>query len=193
MTTPDDLDRADMERLVKGSDAVLNSLMDRHAEKLFHYLIRQLGNEQDAEDLAQEAFVKVYQHRSRFDPRQKFTTWLYSIATNLCRDRLRYRARHPQVPLERDLETDASLGERLPLAGGTPSEQLEQQETAEAVRRAIATLPEELRTSLVLSEYEGFSHGEIGSMLNCTAKAVETRLYRARKELRLRLARALQI
>src|SRR5437667_228279 len=81
----------------KGGDSALSSLMERHAEKLFHYLVRQLGNEQDAEDLGQESFVRVFQHRARFDPAQKFTTWLYTIATNLSRDRLRYRARHPNV------------------------------------------------------------------------------------------------
>jgi len=97
MTTLDDLDRSDMERLCKGGDSALNSLMDRHAEKLFHYLLRQLGNEQDAEDVAQESFVRVYQNRARFDPARKFSTWLYTIATNLSRDRLRYRARHPNL------------------------------------------------------------------------------------------------
>ena len=106
MTTPDDLDRSDMARLCNGGDSGLNSLMERHAEKLFHYLVRQLGNEQDAEDLGQESFVRVYQHRARFDPAQKFTTWLYTIATNLSRDRLRYRARHPNVSLEAEAEND---------------------------------------------------------------------------------------
>jgi RNA polymerase sigma-70 factor (ECF subfamily) len=188
MTTPDELDRSDMERLAKGGDAALNSLMDRHAEKLFHYLVRQLGNAQDAEDLAQESFVRVYQNRARFDPAQKFTTWLYTIATNLGRDRLRYRARHPTVSLQTEDETESPLESHLPAETPGPREQLEQRETAEAVRRALAILPEELRTPLILSEYEGLSHADIAQILRCTSKAVETRLYRARNKLRQTLA-----
>src|SRR4051794_15227631 len=191
MTTPDDLDRSDMERLCKGGDSGLNSLMERHAERLFHYLVRQLGNEQDAEDLAQESFVRVYQNRARFDPAHKFTTWLYTIATNLSRDRLRYRARHPNVSLEAEAENDSALENHLPTQAPDPHERLEQSETAEAVRRAIALLPEELRTPLILSTYENLSHAEVAAILNCSAKAVETRLYRARNQLRGMLPEAL--
>src|SRR5437773_1325134 len=188
MTNPDDLDRSDMERLAKGHDDALNSLIERHSKKLFHYLIRQLQNEQDAEDLAQETFVRVYRHRGRFDPAQKFTTWLYTIATNLSRDHLRWRSRHPQVSMDsKDTETETTLENHLPSEAASPDAQLQQSETAEGVRRAIAALPEDLRTALILSEYESLSHSEIAAILNCTSKAVETRLYRARKILRERL------
>src|SRR5260370_967835 len=68
--------------------------------KLFHYLIRCLQDEDDAADLAQETFVRVYRQRAKFDLGQKFSTWLYAIATNLVKDRYRYRTRHPQVPLD---------------------------------------------------------------------------------------------
>src|SRR5436853_4317643 len=95
-----ELDQADMERLASGRDSALNSLMERHAGKLVNYLVRCLQNEEDAADTAQETFVRVYQNRSRFDPRQKFSTWLYAIATNLVKDRYRYRERHPQASLD---------------------------------------------------------------------------------------------
>ena len=85
----DELDRADMARLTSGHEAALNELMERHAGKLFNYLIRCLQNEEDAADLAQETFAKVYQSRTRFDPSQKFSTWLYAIASNLVKDRYR--------------------------------------------------------------------------------------------------------
>ena len=181
----EELDCSDIERLAKGGDAALNGLMERHGEKLFHYLIRQLGNEQDAEDVAQETFVRVYQNCQRFDARQKFTTWLYTIATNLSRDRLRYRARHPQVSLEAEKgESETSLLDTVPAEYPSPAEEAVRAESGEAVRRAIAMLPEELRTPLILFEYEGLSHTEIATILNCSAKAIETRLYRARKQLR---------
>lgn len=190
---PDELDVQDMSRLAAGHDAALNELMERHGEKLFHYLVRSLQNEDDAADLAQETFVKVYQSRTRFDPSQKFSTWLYAIASNLVRDRYRWRSRHPQVSL--DAESDAtgdSFRDSLPGSGPSPNDSVQVEERAEAVRRAVATLPEELRQPLILAEYEDRSHAEIGEILGCSAKAVETRIYRARQQLRASLGRLLE-
>ena len=189
----DALDQADMERLLDGCEAGLNFLMERHGPKLFNYLIRLLQNEEDAEDAAQEVFVRVYQHRARFDPNQRFSTWLYAIATNLVKDRYRYRTRHPQVSL--DAENPAigdEFGKNLRETAPTPSESAQAAERAAAVRIAVAQLPEELRTPLVLSEYEGLSHAEIGKILKCSEKAVETRVYRARKQLRVSLSKLLE-
>lgn len=190
---PDELDVQDMSRLAAGHDAALNELMERHGEKLFHYLVRSLQNEDDAADLAQETFVKVYQSRARFDPSQKFSTWLYAIASNLVRDRYRWRSRHPQVSL--DAESDAtgdSFRDSLPGSGPSPNESVQVEERAKAVRVAVAALPEELRQPLILAEYEERSHAEIGAILGCSAKAVETRIYRARQQLRASLGRLLE-
>jgi len=189
----DAIDRQDMARLAAGHDSALNDLMNRHAQRLFHYLIRQLRDESDAEDTAQETFVRVFQNRSRFDPKHRFSTWLYSIATNLARDRQRWRSRHPQVSL--DAENDSSGGDlqdKLPATGATPEEKMIGGERADAVRSAIAKLPEDLRTVILLFEYEGQSQQEIAKVLDCTPKAVEMRLYRARQELRSSLTRLLE-
>ena len=180
-------DRADMLRLRQGQDAALNELMERHGERLFRFLVRALQNESEAGDLAEEAFVRVYQNRDRFDLKQKFSTWLYAIAANLVRDRYRWRTRHPEVGLESEAN-QAEWQAQIRDPDLTPGERLEQEERAKLVREAIAALPEELRTALILSEYEGLSHAEIGEVLNCSAKAVEMRLYRARQQLRARLA-----
>jgi RNA polymerase sigma-70 factor, ECF subfamily len=188
----DQQDRDDMARLSAGHEAALNSLMNRHAERLFHYLLRQLANESDAADLAQETFARVFQHRARFDPRQKFSTWLYAIATNLLRDRFRWQKRHPQVSLDAEPDEGSPLRDHLAQPSESPAERLDQEERAEAVRAAIASLPEELRTPLLLSEYEDLSHAEVGTILRCTAKAVENRLYRARAHLRKHLQKVLQ-
>jgi RNA polymerase sigma-70 factor (ECF subfamily) len=189
----DELDVQDMRRLAEGHGAALNDLMERHATKLSHYLLRCLQDEEDAADLAQETFVKLYQSRARFDPRQKFSTWLYTIASNLVRDRYRWRARHPQTSLDAENDrTGESYYNSLPHDGRSPTEDMERQERAEAVRRAVAALPEELRQPLILAEYEERSHTEIGAILGCTAKAVETRIYRARQQLRASLSRLLK-
>jgi len=186
--TTDHEDREDMGRLNAGHDASLNALMDRHTERLFHYLLRQLNNETDAAEIAQESFVRVYHNRARFDPAQKFSTWLYAIATNLVRDRFRWHQRHPQVSLDAEREETGSILDSLPDTVASASEQLQAQERAGEVRAAVQSLPEELRTPLILFEYEGLSQAEIGAVMNCTAKAIETRLYRARNQLRKRLA-----
>lgn len=189
----DELDRADMARLVSGHEAALNELMERHAEKLFNYLIRCLQNEDDAADAAEETFVKIYQSRARYDPNQKFSTWLYTIASNLVKDRYRWRSRHPQISLDAESDTTGdSFRDSLPGSGPSPRETLQTDERAEMVRRAVAALPDELRVPLLLSEYEDLSHAEVGAILKCSAKAVETRLYRARQQLRTSLAKLLE-
>jgi RNA polymerase sigma-70 factor (ECF subfamily) len=190
---PDERDRADMIRLASGHGAALNSLMERHAPKLFNYLVRCLQNEEDAADAAQETFARVFQNRTKFNAHQKFTTWLYAIATNLVKDRYRHRSRHPQVSLDAESETTGeNFRESVPEHQPTPSESLQSAERSEAVRHAVMELPEELRVPLILSEYEELSHAEIGGILKCTAKAVETRIYRARLQLRTSLVRLLE-
>ena len=101
------------------------------------------------------------------------------------KDRYRYRARHRQVSLDAGNEgSGADFKDRLAESHPNPDESLTASERADAVRRAIASLPEELRTPLILSEYEDLSHSEVGAILKCSAKAVESRLYRARHQLK---------
>jgi len=189
----DDRDRADMIRLAAGHGAALNELMERHAGKLLNYLVRCLQNEEDAADATQETFVRVYQNRAKFNASQKFSTWLYTIATNLVKDRYRHRIRHPQVSLDAENEaTGEGFRENLLEHNPTPSESLQGLERVEAIRKAVAQLPEELRAPLILSEYQELSHVEIGEILKCTPKAVETRIYRARQQLRTRLAKLME-
>jgi len=190
---PDAKDAQDMARLVNGHEAALNDLMGRHAEKLFHYLLRSLQDEQDAADLAQESFVRVYHNRAKFDPTQKFTTWLYAIASNLVRDRYRWRSRHPQVSLDAENEqTETNLKISLPSDAPAPDEHIQSEERAATVRKAVAGLPEELRQPLILAVYQGMAQAEIAEILKCSVKAVETRIYRARQHLRAALTQWLQ-
>lgn len=187
--TGDAQDRSDMQRLAEGHDAALNNLMERHAQRLFHYVLRQLSNEDEANDVTQEAFVKIYHHRTKFRAEAKFSTWLYAITTNLVRDRLRWRQRHPETSLEAHEEEHQSFGEVLPDTAAIPSEQLVAEERTKQIREAVQALPEDLRTPLILSEYENLSQAEIGSLLGCTPKAIEMRIYRARQALRESLAK----
>jgi RNA polymerase sigma-70 factor (ECF subfamily) len=187
--TTDELDRQDMARLCAGHEAALDALMERHATPVFRFLVRLLQDEEEATDLAQTAFVRVYQHRDRFDPGHKFSTWLYAIAANLARDRLRWLSRHPHVSLDAPVGADGSdASSILPHEGHNPREQLDATERVALVRSAVGSLPEELRLPLVLAEYEEKSHADIAAILRCSRKAVEMRIYRARQQLRQSLS-----
>jgi RNA polymerase sigma-70 factor, ECF subfamily len=185
---PNALDRADMERLMTGQDTALNDLMDRHAAPVFHFLHRLVGNEDDANDLAQETFARVFRARASFRLNEKFSTWLYTIAANLARNHFRWRARHPNISLTTGTEDpEQSLENILPAQDAAPSEQTLAAERAAAVRHEVSRLAEDLREAIVLCEWEERTVAEAATILKTTPKAVESRLYRARKQLRERL------
>jgi RNA polymerase sigma-70 factor (ECF subfamily) len=184
------LDRADMERLKAGEDTALNDLMERHATAIFHFLHRMVGNEDDANDLAQETFARVFRARTSFRLNDKFSTWLYTIAANLARNHFRWRSRHPNVSLTAGTEDpEQSLENILPAQDAAPNEQALAAERAAIVRQEVSSLAEDLREAIVLCEWEERSVAEAATILETTPKAVESRLYRARKQLRERLQR----
>jgi RNA polymerase sigma-70 factor (ECF subfamily) len=178
-----------MKRLGAGHDAALNDLMDRHAGRVFHFLSRMVGNEDDAHDLAQETFVRVFRSCKSFRADQRFSTWLYTIAANLARNHFRWRSRHPTVPLETGPDLDGQKKELPPAKDLRPDEIVISEERRRAVLIAVQRLPEELREAIVLCEWEDRSVAEAAEVLAATPKAVESRLYRARKILREQLQR----
>jgi RNA polymerase sigma-70 factor, ECF subfamily len=183
-------DGADMQRLVGGHDAALNDLMARHALPVFQFLCRMLGNEDDANDLAQETFLRVYQHRGSFKPGARFTTWLYTIAANLARNHHRWRGRHPNISLDAESEaTGQSIGDALPTSDPSPDGVAVATERAAAVRAAVAALPADMREVIILCEWQDLSAAEAAAILDTTPKAIDNRLYRARNLLRDRLKR----
>ncbi len=184
-TESDAQDRVDMARLAAGHDAALNDLMTRHATRVFHLLCRMLNNEDDANDLAQETFVRVFLSRASFDANKKFSTWLFTIAANLARNQIRWRTRHPNVSLNAESsQTDHTLGDTLVSDGPTPREQTLATERAAAVCTAVNDLPEDMREAVVLCEWEERSVVDAAAIIGATPKAVESRLYRARQILR---------
>ncbi len=173
-----------MGRVQGGDEAALAALMERWELPLKSFIGRIVLNVSEAEELAQETFVRVWQQREKFRTGAEFRPWMFSIAVNLARNRLRWWRRRPTVALQ-----EWSKTEEMPDAGARPEGALEIAERATAVRDAIAALPLELRESIVLFEYEQMSHVEIAVAVGCTAKAVETRIYRAREKLRAALKR----
>jgi RNA polymerase sigma-70 factor (ECF subfamily) len=178
-----------MVRLVEGDDSALNELMERWQKTLHSFILRYVANYPDSVELAEETFVRVYHHRNRFNFKSKFSTWLLTIATNLCRHQIRWRKRHPTISLDDTENMDEVSDEYLSIsAEETPSALAERSELAKLVRDEIARLPDDLKTVILLFEYESLSYDEIGGIFGCTPKAVETRLYRARKLLAKKLA-----
>jgi RNA polymerase sigma-70 factor (ECF subfamily) len=189
-------DKRHMAALAAGDDRALGQLVDRWQQPLRRFMLRYLQNESDADDLLQETFVRVYRHRTRYQPKSRFSTWLFTIAVNLCRNHAEKQARRATVSLDAPVsvgnedETTASTHlDRQASEGPDPSEQALTVERAAAVRAAIEELPHDLRTVVILFEYENLSHAEIAEIVATTPKAVETRLYRARRRLREQLAK----
>ncbi len=182
MSSParDELDAELMRTLAEGDDLALNRLMDAWSQPLISYLMRLTGSHATACDLAQESFVRVHRHRFEYRASQKFSTWLFAIATNLARNHARWRSRHPEAL------TDPENLRELPVASthATPDEQAAANERLAAVQKAVSELPHDMREVLILSTWHGLSHAEIARVQSTTEKAVEVRLYRARKLLR---------
>ncbi|MBL9183416.1 MAG: RNA polymerase sigma factor [Verrucomicrobiaceae bacterium] len=182
MSSParDELDAELMRTLAEGDDLALNRLMDAWSQPLIGYLMRLTGSHATACDLAQESFVRVHRHRLQYQASQKFSTWLFAIATNLARNYARWRSRHPEALTEPE-----NLRE-LPVASSraSPDEQAAANERLAAVQKAVSELPHDMREVLILSTWHGMSHAEIARVQDTTEKAVEVRLYRARKLLR---------
>jgi RNA polymerase sigma factor (sigma-70 family) len=175
-----------MQRVQSGDEAALGALMTRWELPVKSVIARLVLNAAEAEDLAQETFVRVWQQREKFRPGAEFRPWVFAIAVNLARNRLRWWRRRPTVELE---EWTSSPEARLAALGEEGAAALERSERAAAVREAIAALPQDLREAIVLFEYEHLSHVEIAGVVGATPKAVETRLYRAREKLRAALKR----
>ena len=182
--TPD-TDEFLMGALAGGDDLALNPLMDRWQAPLRGFLYRYTQNEHDAGDLAQETFVRIYQHRARFRLGARFSTWMFQIALNLARSRGRWHQRHPLSSLD---DESADTSQRDVATETTPATSSLETEKIAAVKAAIAALPPDLREAVILAEYEEKSYAEIALIAGTTAKGVETRLYRARQRLRKSLA-----
>jgi RNA polymerase sigma-70 factor (ECF subfamily) len=169
-----------MARVRTGDEAALGELMGRWERPVKAVIGRIVLNTRDADELAQETFVRLWDQRSRFRDGAPFRPWVFAIAVNLARNRLRWWRRRPEIALEEWTEAPAGTGHGADAA--------ERTERAHAVQMAIAALPTDLREALVLAEYENLSHAEIASIAGTTAKAVESRLARARAKLRTSLA-----
>jgi RNA polymerase sigma-70 factor (ECF subfamily) len=170
-----------MARVAAGDLQALGLLFERYKQPLFRFLYRLLQRVEFAEDLLQEAFLRLYDRRARFKPGSRFAPWLYAIAHHLAIDALRRERR--LIPLD-DVPEGATAS--------TLCDDLVRAEVAGAVRVAIAALPVDQRVALVLREYEGFSYREIADIVGCREEAARVRCHRARLALKAWLGPVLE-
>jgi len=168
-----------------GETSAFDVLVGRWEDRIRGAAYRVLGSEDEARDVAQEAFLKAYRGLAGFKQEARFSSWLYQIALNLCRDRLRRRKTRATVSLDEMEEAGPVMAETRPGA----HERLVELDLAHTVRRAIEALPEEQREVVILKEYEGLTFLEIAQALEVPVSTVKTRLYRGLGQLRLRLER----
>ena len=168
-------------RAQDGDRRAFEALVARHHARLIGLCAALLGGSADAEDAAQEVFLKAYRSLGSFRGGSSFYTWLYRIASNHCLDRLRASRRRPAESWEGLLERDGDRVERLLGAGRDPDRA---REDADLAARVLALLPEDYRLALLLRETQGFTYDEIASAMDCSLDSVKARLRRARGALR---------
>jgi RNA polymerase sigma-70 factor (ECF subfamily) len=176
-----------MLQVKEGDAGSFELLLAKYRRPVVGYLHRMVQNRAVAEELAQEAFLRVYRARGSYQPAAKFTTWLFRIATHLALNSLR-DTRHQRK--ETSVEGAGPEGQPLQLADGRASreEQLVAEARLGAVRRAVADLPDKQRAAVLLHKYEGMDYAQIAAALGCSVSAVKSLLFRAYESLRVSLA-----
>lgn len=178
-----DEEQALIRRVQSGDTSAFEPLLTTYEKGVYNLCLRMVRNPADAEDLAQETFLKAYRGIAGYRGESKFSVWLYRIASNLCLDFLRQQKRRPTAPLTVEDE-DGDLRETEVADGRLqPERLLEQKLTGDSLRRGLDALPPEFRQVLLLRELQGLSYEEIGGILGLESGTVKSRIFRARKKL----------
>ncbi|MGC3988807.1 MAG: sigma-70 family RNA polymerase sigma factor, partial [Chthoniobacteraceae bacterium] len=178
-----------MERVRAGDTDAFRDLIEAHQTRVVGTVAKMLGDDTDAEDIAQQVFIRVWNSAQRYQPTAKFTTWLFKITRNLVFNELRRRRRHPVTPLEREAEEHNF--QAADVSSRSPDHSLLDSEMQAAIQKAIDSLPEIQRMAIVLRRYEDMPYEEIAEVLKLSVPAVKSVLFRARVELRERLQKYL--
>jgi len=180
-----DVARSDSEVVaayLDGDRRAFEMLVDRYQRRLLNFVYRTIGDRERAEDLVQEVFIRVHRHLHRFDQSKKFSTWIYTIASNLAKNELRNRSRNPLV-LFQAIRKDDDVEQR-PLQfedrHSRPDDLFRKRHLRELVEWTVAQLPEHHRIVFVLRELEGKTYEEIAEITDCNLGTVKSRLNRAR-------------
>ena len=193
MPVQPDPDAVLMLRVKRGDRAAFAELVEKYKQPVMNFVFRSLRDEIEAEDLAQNVFLQVYKSRSRYKQTAKFSTWLFTIARNLCLNELRRRSRHPaesieETQAEHEDQPQRQYEDKSQLA---PPEQLLQGELSRKIEEALADLPENQRSAILLCRREDLSYEEIAGILKCSLSATKSLIHRGRETLKEKLKRYL--
>jgi RNA polymerase sigma-70 factor (ECF subfamily) len=173
-----------------GDGRAFQELVTRYRDRLLNFVSRMIGDRERAEDLVQEAFIRVYRHLHRFDPTKKFSTWIYTIASNLAKNELRNRSRSPLVYYQslRPQDEDEQRPLQFEDSSTRPDDMYANRYLREMVDLVVTTLSPHHRQVFVMRELEGRSYEEIAELTHCNLGTVKSRLNRARHAFAERIA-----
>lgn len=170
-----------IERAAAGDHAAFEQVMIHSQQRVMAMSWRMLGNDADARDASQEVFLRVYKHLKRYDQNQDFFAWIYRITVNVCRDILKKRRQHDQRMVEADANETVL---EIPASHDDAEQMVLATQRRELIARAIATLPERERASIILRDVEGFSTEAVAQILQSSATTVRSQISSARKKIR---------
>jgi RNA polymerase sigma-70 factor (ECF subfamily) len=176
-----------MLRVRDGDQTSFGLLLETHRNSVIHFLYRMVQNQAVAEELAQEAFLRVYKSRGSYEPTAKFTTWLFRIASHLALNWIR-DGRNEKRQTSLDEESPDGIAKQVPDRGRTVEQELLYRARLREVRRAIESLPAKQKAAVMMHKYEEMEYSEIADVLSCSESAVKSLLFRAYESLRVRLA-----
>jgi RNA polymerase sigma-70 factor (ECF subfamily) len=184
-----DPDAALMLRVKRGDRAAFGTLVEKYKQPVMNFIFRTLRDETEAEDLAQNVFLQVYKSRDRYQHTAKFSTWLFTIARNLCLNEIRRRSRHPADSLEESHSDNEDQPQRQyeDKKVSLPTENVLQGELARKIAEAVAELPENQRTAILLCQQDELSYEEIAEILDCSLSATKSLIHRGRETLKDKL------
>jgi RNA polymerase sigma-70 factor (ECF subfamily) len=189
MPDPADPDAELMLRVKRGDRAAFTELVEKYKQPLFNFVWRTVRDETEAEDLAQNVFLQVYKSRQRYERTAKFSTWLFTIARNLCLNEIRRRSRHPAESIEESQAGAEDQPQRQyeDRALSLPVDNVLHGELAAKIEEALAELPENQRTAILLCRQDELSYEQIAEILGCSLSATKSLIHRGRETLKERL------
>jgi RNA polymerase sigma-70 factor (ECF subfamily) len=185
-----DIDAHLMLRFKEGDTEAFDTLFKKHTRRIVNFAYRFVRNREVAEELAQEVFLKVYQNAEGYQIQSKFTSWLYTIATNICLNEIRkprYRVKHQSMYVTSKSDSGTEEIQREIAVTDGPDRMMEQQAIERAIRESLNQIPEKQRIAFILNKYQELSYSEVADVLKISEKAVKSLIHRAKETLADRL------
>lgn len=189
-----DIERLLIKKSKSGDVEAFEQLIFDYQKKAFNIALRIMGNQEDAKDMCQEAFIRIFKSIEGFKEQSSFSTWMYRIITNVCLDEIRKRKKNDTISMDSTFETqDGEIHYEIVSEDDTPEEAYIRTEKKRLILKTINELNEEYKTAIVLRDIQGFSYEEIANILCCSIGTVKSRINRGRNILKEKLRTVLEL